>query len=75
MEAQSIKDNLARSGFVFTDLDSGARVSASGPRVPGPVGQDSVVKVQRNGDVLHKSSHHNNATAARRYVELVEEYG
>jgi len=25
--------------------------------------------------VLHKSSHHNNATAARRYVKLVEEYG
>jgi hypothetical protein len=74
MDAQSIKDTLARSGFVFTDLDSGARVAASGPQVPGPVGVKSRVRVQKNGETLHTSTHSNNATAARKYVELVEEY-
>ena len=75
MDAQSIKDTLARSGFVFTDLDSGARVTASGPQVPGPIGQKTVVRVEKGGETVHKSTCHNNATAARRYVELVEEYG
>jgi len=75
MDAQSIKDNLARNGFVFTDLDSGARVTANGPRVPGPVGQKTVVRVQVDRETIHTSKHHNNATAARRYVELVEKYG
>ena len=75
MEAQSIKDNLARSGFVFTDLDSGARVSASGPEVPGPVGQKTFVRVEKGGETLHKSKHPSNGAAASQYVQLVEEHG
>jgi hypothetical protein len=81
MDRSSIKDNLARSGFVFTDLSTPGgtvRITARGPQPPSTEGRagerDTVVKVQRGSDVLHKSSHHNRATVARRYVELVEEH-
>ena len=79
MDKSGIKDNLARTGFVFTDLDAPGgtvRVAARGPQSPSTEGgeRETVVKVQRGSDVLHTSSHHNRATAARRYVELVEEH-
>lgn len=79
MQPQSIKNRLSRTGFVFTDLDSGVRVTARGPKSPADPGndgfRDTVVKAQRNGQILERSSHHNRATGARRYVELVEVYG
>ena len=74
MQKSDIKDTLARTGFVFTDLGGGARVTATGPEIPGPVGQKTHVRVKKNGETLHNSEHPNNTTAARKYVELVEEY-
>jgi hypothetical protein len=78
MQKSSIKDSLARNGFVFTDLDSGVRVTARGPKTPAdPVNdgeRDTVVKAQRNGETLSRSSHSTRGTAARQYVELVDEY-
>jgi len=78
MEAQSIKSSLARNGFVFTDLDSGARITARGPKTPADPANDgersTVVEVRRGGEHVHRSSHASRGVAARRYVELVEEY-
>ena len=78
MQKKDIKQKLARNGFVFTDLDSGVRVTALGPKSPADPHSDgernTVVKAQRNGDVLERESCHNRAVAARRYVELVDEY-
>ena len=79
MEAQSIKDNLARSGFVFTDLDSGHRVTARGPKSPADPGNDgnreTVLRVVSDGVDVEYEKHRSRARAARRYVELVEKYG
>lgn len=79
MQKQSIKNRLARNGFVFTDLDSGVRVTARGPKLPADPPndgfRDTVVKAQRNGTVLKRESCRSRGTAARRYVELVEDYG
>lgn len=79
MQKQSVKNRLARTGFVFTDLDSGVRVTARGPKSPADPPNDgernTVVKAQRNRDVLERESCHNRAVASRRYVELVDEYG
>jgi len=78
MQKSSIKDSLARNGFVFTDLDGGVRVTARGPKTPADPGndgeRDTVVKAQRNGEILSRSAHSTRGTAAGRYVELVEEY-
>lgn len=78
MDRSSIKDSLARNGFVFTDLDTGVRVTARGPKTPADSEndgeRDTVVKAQKNGDVLHRSSHRSRGIAARRYVELVEKH-
>jgi len=74
MKKSAVKDALARSGFVLTDLDSGARISASGPQVPGPVGQKTLVCLRDGGETVHRSRHASNAAAARRYVQLVERY-
>jgi len=75
MDRSSIKENLNRSGFVFTDLDSGARITARGPTVPGPIGKKTTVRVQKGGETLHTSTHASNGAAASTYVQLVEEYG
>jgi hypothetical protein len=78
MDKSSIKSSLARNGFVYTDLGSGARVTARGPKTPADPGNDgerpTVVRVQKGGEQLHRSSHSTRGTAARRYVELVGEY-
>jgi len=75
MDKSSIKDSLARNGFVFTDLDSGVRVTARGPRVPGgKIGRKTFVKAQRNGDVLDSRRCHSNGHAASVYVDFVDEY-
>jgi len=51
MDKSDIKDNLDRTGFVFTDVDTPGgrvRVTARGPRVPGgEVGRKTTVKAQR----------------------------
>ena len=82
MQKSDIKQKLARSGFVFTDIETPGgtvRVTARGPKLPADPAndgeRDTVVEAQRKGEVLERSSHHNRATAARRYVELVEKYG
>ena len=79
MQKSDIKDHLARTGSVFTDLDSGVRVSAMGPKTPADPGsdgeRDTVVWVVSGGEDLEYEKHSTRATAARRYVELVEEYG
>jgi hypothetical protein len=80
MDPSDITDALKRNGFVFTDVetpDGTVRVTARGPKLPADRGgeRDTVVEAQRKGEVLERSSHHNRATAARRYVELVEKYG
>ena len=82
MQKSDIKQKLARSGFVFTDVETPGgtvRITARGPQSPSTEGsaeeRETVVKAQHEGEVLERSSHHNRATAARRYVELVEKYG
>ena len=78
MDRSSIKDSLARNGFVFTDLDSGHRVTARGPKTPADPGNDgerkTVVRVVSDGVDVEYEAHRSRGTAARRYVELVEEY-
>ena len=74
MQKSDIKDNLNRSGFVFTDLDGGGRITAHGPKVPGPIGEKTTVRVQKGGETLHTSTHASNGAAASTYVQLVEEY-
>jgi hypothetical protein len=77
MEKSSIKDSLARNGFVFTDLDSGVRITARGPKTPADPGdgeRKTVVRAVKDGvDVAH-STHRSRGAAAGRYVELVDEY-
>lgn len=82
MQKKDIKDRLARTGFVFTDLDTPegrVRVTARGPKSPSTEGRagerDTVVKAQRGGTVLERESCRSRGTAARRYVELVEKHG
>lgn len=72
MQKPDVEDTFERNGFVFTDLESGARVSVSGLEVPVPVGQKTFVRVVRRGETLHKSKHSSSAAAASKYVELVE---
>ena len=78
MQKSDIKDTLARSGFVFTDLDSGPRVTARGPKSPAGPGNDgereTVVRVVSDGVDVEYEKHRSRGVAARRYVELVEEY-
>lgn len=78
MQKSSIKDSLARNGFVFTDLESGVRVMARGPKSPAdPVNdgeRDTVVRVVENGVDVEHSQHRSRGAAAGRYVELVDEY-
>ena len=79
MQKSSIKESLARNGFVFTDLDSGVRVTARGPKTPADPGSDgeraTVVRVVENGVDVEHSQHSTRGSAAGRYVELVDEYG
>ena len=81
MQASTIKNSLARRGFVFTDLDTPngrVRITARGPKSPADPGndgeRDTVVRAQRDGETLHRSAHRSRGSAARRYVELVGKY-
>jgi hypothetical protein len=75
MEKSDIKSKLDRNGFVFTDLDSGVRITASGPKSPGgEIGTKTHVKAQRNGNVLDSRECASNGHAASVYVQYVEEY-
>ena len=75
MEKSDIKSKLDRSGFVFTDLDSGVRIKARGPQSPGgEIGAKTHVKAQRGGDVLDSRECASNGHAASVYVQYVEEY-
>jgi hypothetical protein len=78
MEKSSIKDSLARNGFVFTDLDSGVRITARGPKTPAGPGtdgeRDTVVRAVKDGVDVEHSTHRSRGAAAGRYVELVDEY-
>jgi hypothetical protein len=75
MEKSDIKSKLDRSGFVFTDLDSGVRITARGPQSPGgDIGAKTYVKAQRNGSVLDSRECASNGHAASVYVQYVEEY-
>jgi hypothetical protein len=77
MDKSDIKDNLDRTGFVFTDVDTPGgrvRVTASGPRSPGgDIGQKTIVKAQRNGDVLASRECASNGHAASVYVSYVDD--
>ena len=82
MQPSDITDAVKRNGFVFTDVETPGgtvRVTARGPKLPADPEndgeRDTVVKAQRGGEVLERSSCRNRATAARRYVEFVEKYG
>jgi hypothetical protein len=82
MQPSDITDALKRNGFVFTDVETpgpAVRVTARGPKLPADPAndgeRDTVVKAQREGEVLERSSCRNRATAARRYVELVGKHG
>jgi hypothetical protein len=75
MDKSSIKSKLDGSGFVFTDLDSGVRVTARGPRVPGgEIGRKTLVRVQRGGETLASRKCSSNGHAASVYVDFVDEY-
>jgi hypothetical protein len=78
MDQPSIKERIARNGFVFTDLDSGVRVTARGPKSPADPGNDgerpTVVRVTGHGEALHESKHNTRGAAATVYVQLVRQY-
>jgi hypothetical protein len=77
MDTSSIKDSLARNGFVYTDVGD-VRVTARGPKTPADPGNDgersTVVRVVKDGADVEHSTHRSRGAAARRYVEHVEEY-
>jgi hypothetical protein len=73
MQKSEIKDQLRRTGCSYTDLDNGVRVSALGPQSPGSEGKTEV-RVSREGEELHLSQHPTHGTAAKQYVDLIEEY-
>lgn len=75
MQKSDVRDTLDRSGFCFTDLDNGIRVTARGPRVPGgEVGRKTHVAVRKGSETLASERCHSNAQAARKYVNLVEKH-
>ena len=75
MEKSDIRSKLDRSGFVFTDLDSGVRITARGPQSPGgEIGAKTHVKAQRSGEVLNSRECASNGHAANIYVQYVEKY-
>jgi hypothetical protein len=78
MDKSGIKSHLARNGFVFTDLDSGVRVTARGPKTPADPGNDgernTVVRAMKNGRTLHESRHSTRGAGASKYVALVEKH-
>jgi len=82
MDKSAINDALKRNGFVFTDVETPegtVRVTARGPKLPADPEndgeRDTVVRAQRGGETLHRSTHSTRAGGARRYVELVQKYG
>jgi len=78
MKALYVKQNLRRMGFVFTDLGNGVRITARGPQSPSTEGRagerDTIVKAQREGDVISSKSCTNHAVAAKTYIKYVEKY-
>jgi len=78
MDTSSIKSHLARNGFVFTDLDSGVRVTARGPKTPADPAndgeRDTTVRATKDGRTLHESRHSTRGAGARMYVELADRY-
>jgi len=75
MEKSSIKENLDRSGFVFTDLDNGVRVTARGPQVPGgEIGRKTQVTARKGSETLDSRRCHSNAQAASVYLDFVDEH-
>jgi hypothetical protein len=78
MDKSGIKSHLARNGFVFTDLDSGVRVTARGPKSPADPGndgeRDTTVRAMKGGSALHESRHSTRGAAASKYVKLADRY-
>ena len=78
MQKSTIKRRIERHGFVFTELDSGVRVSARGPKTPADSMNDgerpTVVTATRNGETLERVEKTTQAAGASAYVRLVDEY-
>jgi hypothetical protein len=78
MQKSTIRRKIERNGFVFTELDSGVRVSARGPKTPADPMNDgerpTVVTAKRNGETLERVEKTTQAAGASAYVRLVDEY-
>jgi len=77
MKKSAIKSKLRRSGFVYTDLGSGVRVTARGPQSPSTEGtgeERTVVKAQRDGEILDSTTEPTHTAAASRYVQYLEKH-
>lgn len=78
MNASDIKQNLRRTGFVFTDLDNGVRVQARGPQSPSTEAhageRDTIVKATKDGEPLESTACTNHGVAATRYTQMVDKY-
>jgi len=75
MQKSDIRKKLDRSGFVFTDLDNGVRVTARGPQVPGgEIGRKTQVTARNGSEELDSRRCHSNGQAASVYVDFVNEY-
>lgn len=75
MDKSSIKETLDRSGFCYTDLDNGVRITARGPQVPGgEIGRKTQVAARKGSETLASERCHSNAQAASKYVEFVEKH-
>jgi hypothetical protein len=78
MDKSSIKKRIRRTGFVFTDLDSGVRVTARGPKSPADPGNDgerqTTVRAMKGGRTVHESRHSTRGAGASKYVALVEKH-
>lgn len=75
MQKSDIKSKLDRSGLVFTDLDSGVRITARGPQSPGgEIGAKTQVAARRGSETLDSRECHSNGQAASVYVKYVEKH-
>jgi hypothetical protein len=78
MQASTIRRKIEAHGFVFTELDSGVRVSARGPKTPADPNSDggrpTVVTAKRDGETLERVEKTTQAAGASAYVRLVGQY-
>jgi hypothetical protein len=78
MNKTAIRRKIERHGFVYTELRSGVRVSARGPKFPADPTADgerpTVVTATRDGEILRRVEKPTQSSGATAYLQFIEEY-